>query len=299
MQGRPEVIMDRAKNIEKPRVAVVGGGLAGLVAAYQLVKGGAEVVLFEKSVALGGRAGTVVKDGFHLNQGPHALYIGGVAYKFLTDIGARPQGALPAPVRALALTGGQLFDLPVDIKTLLRTKMFGLGEKLELALFFARLPKMATSDLMAVRLKSWLGAAFSSPRVRLLVEAFARLSTYAHNSDAMSAGAALRQLNLANQGPLYLHEGWASIIHSLQSALGTSVEYRFNAQIEAVRHIEDGGVEIVDVQRNLENFDAAILCLPPQAVNALVPGVIEKNIHEDIKSSHAACLDICLKRLPV
>ena len=44
----------------EPRVAIVGGGLAGLSAAYHCSQGGARVTLFEGSEALGARASAVV-----------------------------------------------------------------------------------------------------------------------------------------------------------------------------------------------------------------------------------------------
>ncbi len=44
------------KSVEEASVAVIGGGLAGLICAYQLAKTGAQVKLFEASSALGGRA---------------------------------------------------------------------------------------------------------------------------------------------------------------------------------------------------------------------------------------------------
>ena len=51
------------------RVAVVGAGISGLVAAYTLAKGGVEVVLYEKEDYLGGHAKTVTVDGVDLDLG--------------------------------------------------------------------------------------------------------------------------------------------------------------------------------------------------------------------------------------
>ena len=49
------------------RVAVVGGGLAGLAAAVRLVDEGASVDLFESRRRLGGRAGSFL--GLNVDQG--------------------------------------------------------------------------------------------------------------------------------------------------------------------------------------------------------------------------------------
>ena len=45
------------------KVAVIGGGYAGLACAVELTRGGAQVTLFERSHTLGGRARVVIKDG--------------------------------------------------------------------------------------------------------------------------------------------------------------------------------------------------------------------------------------------
>ncbi|KAL9140303.1 hypothetical protein ABFS82_14G027600 [Erythranthe guttata] len=54
---------------EKMRVAVVGGGVSGLVSAYVVAKGGVEVVVYEKEDYLGGHAKTVTVDGTSLDLG--------------------------------------------------------------------------------------------------------------------------------------------------------------------------------------------------------------------------------------
>lgn len=51
------------------RVAVVGGGVSGLVASYVAAEGGLEVVLYEKEDYLGGHAKTVAVDGTSLDLG--------------------------------------------------------------------------------------------------------------------------------------------------------------------------------------------------------------------------------------
>ena len=74
------------KSRETAKIAVVGAGMAGLTATQKLLAGGAEVTLFEKSQGPGGRASTLKRDSFFLNQGPHALYKGGAAYEILTKL---------------------------------------------------------------------------------------------------------------------------------------------------------------------------------------------------------------------
>ena len=57
--------------------AVLGAGPAGLTAAYELVKNGKPVMLFEERDFLGGASATQYKDGFAYDFGPHAYHIKG------------------------------------------------------------------------------------------------------------------------------------------------------------------------------------------------------------------------------
>src|SRR5688500_13809046 len=56
-------------------ITVIGGGLAGLVAAIESAEAGAPVRLLEARSSLGGRAATT-RGGFAANLGPHAFYVG-------------------------------------------------------------------------------------------------------------------------------------------------------------------------------------------------------------------------------
>ena len=57
-----------------PRVLVVGGGLAGLVAARHLAAGGASVTLFERRSEVGGRVRTLERDGYRFDRGFQVLF---------------------------------------------------------------------------------------------------------------------------------------------------------------------------------------------------------------------------------
>ncbi|WNG32549.1 NAD(P)-binding protein [Archangium violaceum] len=85
-------------------VAVVGGGLA--VAAL-LARGGKRVTLFEKSKHLGGRAHTTEVEGYQLNLGPHALYLGGAVVRVLRSLGV--------PMKGRIVQGPGRFALPAVV----------------------------------------------------------------------------------------------------------------------------------------------------------------------------------------
>ena len=53
-----------------PRIAIIGGGLAGVTAAWQLQRLGQPFTLFEASDRLGGTVETIHRDGFLIETGP-------------------------------------------------------------------------------------------------------------------------------------------------------------------------------------------------------------------------------------
>jgi oxygen-dependent protoporphyrinogen oxidase len=55
------------------RVAVIGGGVAGLAAAHELVRLGANPVVFEAEGRVGGKVGTRAEDGWVTEDGPNFL----------------------------------------------------------------------------------------------------------------------------------------------------------------------------------------------------------------------------------
>jgi phytoene dehydrogenase-like protein len=69
-------------------VAVVGGGLAGLVAARRLATGGADVTLFERRDSVGGRVRTEHREGFTLDRGFQVLFTGYPAVRTELDLDA-------------------------------------------------------------------------------------------------------------------------------------------------------------------------------------------------------------------
>ena len=105
-----------------PRVIVVGGGIAGLVAARDLAIGGCEVTLLEASAVLGGRVARHTVAGIDLDAGAESFATrGGTVAAFVAELGLgdaivapNPSGAWlqPADRDALPLPKTGLFGIP-------------------------------------------------------------------------------------------------------------------------------------------------------------------------------------------
>ena len=55
-------------------VGIIGGGAAGLAAAYEFVRNGSRVTVFERAPFLGGQASTFGVAGAQLERGYHHLF---------------------------------------------------------------------------------------------------------------------------------------------------------------------------------------------------------------------------------
>jgi squalene-associated FAD-dependent desaturase len=75
--------------MSQPRVAVVGGGIAGTAAALSLSRGGAAVTVLESRGRLGGAAYSFTRHGIRVDNGQHVFLRCCTAYQeFLDEIGA-------------------------------------------------------------------------------------------------------------------------------------------------------------------------------------------------------------------
>lgn len=240
---------------------VIGGGPAGLIAAAHLAEAGVKTTLYEAKATLGGRAASDERDGFVLNQGPHALYAGGPAMRELKALGIDPPRWNPtSPTRSVLLEDGG-------------TRRLARGSAAIVKLLRADAPpSMTTSE--------WL-AANTSPKQLPLAEALVRVTTFVADHDALPADVAQMQMRLGvNPGVRYLKGGWQWLVDAL-AAQAT----RRGATIETRRSVTD---------LSELHADAVILAtgLPDQAAK-LAPEVVAPGPPAVISS-----LDLALRDLP-
>lgn len=97
-------------------VAVIGGGMAGLVAARQLARAGADVLVLESSDRLGGQLRTEQIGGTDIDVGAEALHLAGPAMdRFVDDLDLSPDLVRPNPSCSWIWTGKGLRRLPAGV----------------------------------------------------------------------------------------------------------------------------------------------------------------------------------------
>ncbi|HYC21129.1 MAG TPA: FAD-dependent oxidoreductase [Candidatus Bathyarchaeia archaeon] len=287
---------------EMTDVVVVGGGLGGVAAAALAARAGRRVVVFEKARVAGGRAVTQARGEFLFNLGPHALYRSGRAMDVLRELGVEVKGGTPGASGGYAIEGGIKHTMPLGFVSLLTTDLVRLPAKLELGRLLASFHRIDPERWLDRTVRDWLESAVRHHDVRRLLAALVRLTTYANAPGQMSAGAAIRQLQLALAGNVaYLDGGWQSLVDALRAtASAAGVEVVTGARVTAVEH--DGavrGVRLAD--GTMRAARAVIVAASPAETRELFrPGETVLDRWADAAVPiRAACLDVALSRLPV
>lgn len=97
----------------KPHVAVVGGGVSGMTAAYRLARGGAEVTVLESTERIGGKLDTSPVAGVPVDSGAESVLTRRPeALRLLMELGLEERIAYPAPGPAAIYSRGRLRSFP-------------------------------------------------------------------------------------------------------------------------------------------------------------------------------------------
>src|SRR5437763_12472099 len=133
------------------KTVVVGGGLAGLAAALELVDAGHDVTLLEARPTLGGKVQTLPQregdpepppdNGQHIALGCFTDYLA-----FLERIGSQDQvKRLPFELTVID-ERGRPARIGYGLGSLLRYRHLALGDRLRVALLLARLPRLVPRE---------------------------------------------------------------------------------------------------------------------------------------------------------
>lgn len=190
-------------------IHVVGGGVAGLVAAITACEGGAPVVLYEGADRLGGRAlgGT---DRTGVNLGPHVLFTDGALVKWLRARNVAVPLRWP-PTRGFRVIRDRGTRLPIR-------------ETIELTATLRRRPAPVDESF-----RDWTDRAFGASKSELLCR-LAGLFTFHHDPGSLSARFVwdrYRRTFLSPDRVRWIGGGWSSLADALLTRaqlLGVQIE---------------------------------------------------------------------------
>jgi phytoene dehydrogenase-like protein len=228
--------------------------------------------------ARGGRARTDERSGYRFNQGPHALYKGGEAWRILRDLGVTLHGHQP-PLRGIrGARDGQLVRL-------VRPAMGSLVAKV----------LTASPERWTGRSAEEWAESLGSRDVSDLARMFIRVSTYVADIEGMPASLAISQMKMGFfHGVSYLDGGWASLVESLSSAAsaaGATIRLR---QAAAGIGAVPGGWEVALAGGEVLRAAAVVIAAGgPAAARKLLP--VDPHWPELGPPVTAACLDLGLR----
>jgi protoporphyrinogen oxidase len=138
------------------RTGVLGGGLTGLTAAYELAKRGHEILLWEKAPYLGGQASTFEVEGTLLERYYHHIFTGDVDMKQLIEELGLADRMLWLASKVGFFREGQIYDFvtPMD---LLRFQPLGFGQRIRAGLVTLYLQRFGNwRDLEDFTAQDWI-----------------------------------------------------------------------------------------------------------------------------------------------
>jgi squalene-associated FAD-dependent desaturase len=276
------------------KVAVIGGGLAGITAAIALAESGADVTLLEARPRLGGATCSFSRDGLTVDTGQHIFLGCCTAYRGLLDrlgmtehstlqdrfdVTVLAPGGRKARLRRTALPG-PLHMLPA----LGRYPFLSLAERAKVARPALAMRFVDPADPAAdtQRFGDWLARRGQSERTRrALWDLFSVSALNIAGDDASLALAAvvvktglLGKNNAADIGvpALPLGELHGDAGGTLLAKLGAQV--CLSTKVSAIEPLEDGGFRIglaQGAQGESITADAVVLAVPHEKAAPLMP----------------------------
>ncbi len=271
------------------RIAVIGGGITGLTAAWHLHRAGLKPIVFERAARPGGVVGAR-RDGEWLHElGPNSLLEGSPEVAaFIDEIGLGPRRlyAAPAAKQRYIVRDGRLVAMPTSPLGFVGTRLFSLKAKLRLLgePWRARAPADAeetVADFVVRRLGPEFldyainpfvaGVYAGDPRLLAVRHAFPKLNAIEQEHGSLIRGAlARRNTSGGPKGRIFsFPEGLGEIPATLADRLGGAVQ--LHSHVRAVRRTGDhwrlsveNGATTADAE-----FDVVICALPADALAAL------------------------------
>lgn len=274
------------------RVAVIGGGWAGIAATVELTAAGVDTTLFEAGRVLGGRARSVEIAGRKLDNGQHIL-LG--AYRdtlaLMRRVGADPDALFDRrPLQVVDNAGFRLSlpRLPAPLNVawgLLAAHGVGFGEKLRTAWWMERVKRRGFRMTRDITVAEWLDEAGQTGVLRRRLWeplCLAALNTPVEHASAQLFANVLRDsLGSPRREDTDLLLPRVPLGQLLPEPAGRWLQAR-GASIRLRHRVRTLARQGDTMQVDGMPFDAAVLAVAPQHAAALWPEVPVPNDFEPI-----------------
>lgn len=288
------------------RIAIIGGGISGLVAAFYLKRAGADVTLYERSNTVGGNIKTETRDGFLYELGPNSVLATPELLDLIRDLGLTGEIARPHPAAKYRyiLRNGHLQRLPSGPLSLVRTPALSASAKLRLlkepfirskggkdesvSSFFAR---RFGRELVNTAVDPFVSGIYAGDPEKLVMRfAFPRIYEMEKASGSVITGMLFgkkssKRVPKGTPRSLTFRQGMQTLPRALESHIGADV--RVNCGELTLSDSRKGSLTIAS-EMGSEDYDAVILSVPAYAAADLVRELDPKFANELSRVSYPA-----------
>ena len=291
------------------RTAIIGGGIAGLAAAYELEKSGANYTLFEAGPRLGGVISSAMVSGSALEDGPDSfLSEKPAAVELCRELGlngelipsndAERKTWIVVGKRLISLPDGLMFLIPTKLMPTALSPLFSLETKIRMGLELLHPPGKGQADESVAALverhygpevvdrlagpllsgiyggeASQLSARAVLPRLVEMEERYGSLTkAMLASMKARPAGGAKRSIFTTLRG------GLQQMIDSLAVRLNPEA-VRLNVPVRLLERVDSGWR--VTHATGSEIYDAVIVATPAWAAAGLL-GAVDAQLAEEL-----------------
>jgi oxygen-dependent protoporphyrinogen oxidase len=247
-------------------VAIIGGGITGLTAAFRLQQRGIPVILYEAGNRVGGVIQSVRQDGFLAECGPNTiLETSPKISALINDLGleGRRMYSDPAAANRYLVRDGKLVPLPDSFLRFLRTPLFSTAAKLRLLAEPFIGPAAADCEesvaefvlrrlgreFLDYAINPLVGGVYAGDPARLSVkQAFPKLNAVEQKYHSLIVGQFLgsrerkrrAEVSKQNANKLSFDEGLQVLTDELARQLGSAV--RLGSPVTAIQQTKQGWV---------------------------------------------------------
>lgn len=255
------------------KTIIVGAGINGLLLGALLAHDGDEVLVFEKSRMVGGRAFLLERDGFIFDYGVHLTRFGPASSlaKIMGYLG-REVAFQPMGKSYLMDTDGKMKLFPTSPAGIFKSELFSFREKLRILGLLIAIKRGKYNNLMSTSLEEWMQGNDITGGLRKyfeLVSASVMVCPFVEKTSAGEMFRNIQRVLKSGHSAEYPAEGWKPIHQALITEIEKKGKVYMTAKVDRVI-IKKGTATGVTVGEKKYAADRVVLNMPVQEIFSVV-----------------------------